>query len=237
MRSGSEWSDLDFMQLQRETLYHHDAAGRLLAVNEPGGAATPHLFVGITRQGSVGRYRFDAPESLVREAERVLDSLAIPVDLSALAPVFEALRTAVSSHLRIEREYAGPAYRFPDRLVRPGGVTLITEANQSLLADHWLDLVPDLDLRQPILAVLRDGAAVSLCYTSRLGPRAAEAGVETLPAFRGNGFAAQATAAWASTIQGRGLIPLYSTWRENLASQAVARRLGLLQYGVDVNFQ
>jgi predicted GNAT family acetyltransferase len=72
---------------------------------------------------------------------------------------------------------------------------------------------------------------VSVCFSARNGPLAAEAGVETLADFRGQGHAAAVTAAWAAQIQAEGRIPIYSTWWGNDASQAVARRLGLRMFG------
>ncbi|MBI4639501.1 MAG: GNAT family N-acetyltransferase [Candidatus Tectomicrobia bacterium] len=73
-------------------------------------------------------------------------------------------------------------------------------------------------------------------HSSRLSDRAAEAGVETLEEFRGHGYATNVTAGWALAIRERGLIPFYSTWWENIASQAVARQLGLILYGVELHF-
>ncbi|MGH2617528.1 MAG: GNAT family N-acetyltransferase, partial [Thermomicrobiales bacterium] len=40
---------------------------------------------------------------------------------------------------------------------------------------------------------------------------------------------------WAQAVRQEGRIPLYSTSWENLASQAVARKLGLVLYGVDLD--
>jgi len=69
---------------------------------------------------------------------------------------------------------------------------------------------------------------------SRTDPRAAhEAGVETLPEFRGNGFAKEVTAGWARAVDALGAIPMYSTSWQNTASQAVAKKLGLICYGAE----
>jgi len=78
------------------------------------------------------------------------------------------------------------------------------------------------------MAVIEDGAAVSLCHSARLTDRAAEAGVETLDVYRGRGYASVVVAGWAHAIQATGRIPLYRTSWDNLASQAVARRLRLV---------
>jgi GNAT superfamily N-acetyltransferase len=96
----------------------------------------------------------------------------------------------------------------------------------SWLYDEWADW-------QPCFAVVRDGAAVSVCFSSRIGAGAAEAGVETLPAFRGRGYAAAVTAAWGATVRETGRVPLYSTGWENLASQSCrpARRADHVRRG------
>jgi len=99
--------------------------------------------------------------------------------------------------------------------------------------DRDRDLATDLEHRQPCHAVVRDGAAVSLCFSSRTTGDAAEAGLNTVEAFRRRGYATAVTAAWALAVRRSGRIPLYSTSWDNLASRAVARRLGLILYGAD----
>ena len=62
---------------------------------------------------------------------------------------------------------------------------------------------------------------------------AAEAGVETLEAFRHQGLALAAVACWARAVQQTGRLALYSTSWDNEASLAVARRLSARIYGED----
>jgi predicted GNAT family acetyltransferase len=64
-----------------------------------------------------------------------------------------------------------------------------------------------------------------------------EGGVETLPSHRGRGLAAEVVAAWAAAVRADGRIPLYSTSFGNRASQAVARKPGLIRYGTDLHLR
>lgn len=84
--------------------------------------------------------------------------------------------------------------------------------------------------RTPIVALIEDGHAVSVCFCARLSDVAVEAGVETAVKFRGQGLATRVTAAWALAILDSGRVPLYSTSWTNHASLAVARKLGLETY-------
>ena len=74
---------------------------------------------------------------------------------------------------------------------------------------------------------------MSVCRSVRLSSRAHEAGVDTLVSYRRRGYATSVVAAWALAVRALNLTPLYSTSWDNVASQRVARRLGLVQYGVD----
>ena len=77
---------------------------------------------------------------------------------------------------------------------------------------------------------------MAVCCSSRVTGRAAEAGVNTLEGYRGRGYAPAAVAAWAAAVRASGRLPLYSTSWDNVASQGVARKLGLVLYGADLSF-
>ncbi len=85
-------------------------------------------------------------------------------------------------------------------------------------------------------AIIADGLVVSTCESSRESGLAAEAWVRTLPAYRGRGYAARVTAAWARDVRQRGKEPFYSYHRDNLASAAVARALRLIPFLDDAGF-
>jgi hypothetical protein len=126
----------------------------------------------------------------------------------------------------------GPAFSFGDQIPTPSGTLLVDRSNTSVL-EQFAWLMAEIDERQPCFAVVRDGIAVSICISARRTKRAAEAGVDTLEAYRGHGYATAVTSAWALAVRAEGLTPLYSTGWENAASRGVARRLGLIQYGAD----
>ena len=94
-------------------------------------------------------------------------------------------------------------------------------------------MASELNSWQPYLAIIEDSQAVSICRSVRLSSRAHEAGVDTLTGYRRRGYAMSVVAAWALAVRALNRIPLYSTSWDNVASQGVARRLGLVQYGVD----
>ncbi|WP_066951337.1 GNAT family N-acetyltransferase [Microtetraspora fusca] len=67
--------------------------------------------------------------------------------------------------------------------------------------------------------------------TPRRTRAGAEAGTWTDPAFRGRGYAAATTAAWAGLLSADCPHLFYSTSADNLSSQRVAGRLGLRAIG------
>ena len=128
---------------------------------------------------------------------------------------------------------AGPAFRFPGNLPQPAAVVCIDDS--ALLATHfgggWEDILGE--DRQPVMGIVRDKAASSVCFSARWGGAAAEAGVETAEADRGRELAPRVVAASAAAVREAGRVPLYSTSWTNPALRRVAAKLGLIPYAAD----
>ena len=139
----------------------------------------------------------------------------------------------LQSHAPIERISIGPAYRFPEHIVPPTGTIRLSPKNVELLKGDFTEMTSELSSSQPYLAIVEDSQVVSICRSVRISARAHEAGVETLASYQRCGHASSVIAAWALAVRALNLIPLYSTSWDNVASQGVAQRLGLVQYGVD----
>ena len=133
------------------------------------------------------------------------------------------------------RTWTGPAFSLPVTLPKSPDAIPIDSSNASLLRELFAGWIDDVDTCQPMLAIVVDGRAVSLCCSVRRSTAAHEAGVETAPPFRGGGLAGRAVSAWASSVRAMGRVPLYSTSWSNEASRTVARKLGLIQFGNDLH--
>lgn len=228
--------DREIMALHADVLFTYDARGRMQTSNEPDGGPAPRLLLGCSMNGSVVRFGQTVTEELARRVTEIIAHQLPAGTFQLPVAVVVAVREALESQAPVTEEGGGPVYRFPPAIPRTSETVRLTDANLELARETYPWLLHELEGWWPCFAVVRDGAAVSICFSSRIGPRACEAGVETIPAFRGRGYAATVTAAWAASIRDTGRIPLYSTSWENLASQGVASRLGLTMVGADVTW-
>ena len=224
-------SDIELMKIHVEVLFSQDENGGLLGINEPDGDAmlAPRFFLGHTSEGSICRFRYDLPEYVVMQLKEAVATEPMVMGQRTISQFHDILQ----SHAPVERVWYGPAYCFPERIESPANVVRLSRKNAGLLKGDFAEMVPELDDAQPYFAVVEDSQAVSICRSVRLSSRAHEAGVDTLESYRRRGYATSAVAAWALAVRALNLIPLYSTSRDNVVSQSVARRLGLIQYGVD----
>ena len=227
-------TDLELLDLHVRALFRHDARSRLLTVNEPdGGGPAPRLFFGRTREGNLWRFRADLPESLVGELEALCLDEPPAAELQGEPRHAEAYVRLLETHAPARGTEAGPAYRFAEYPEPKGALSAVTEANADCLHGGFEKLVEELPTYQPFVALLSEGRAVSVCRSVRVTRDAHEAGVETLPDFRGKGYAGEVSAAWARRVRDAGAIPLYSTSWENGASRAVAAKLRLVPFAAD----
>lgn len=224
--------DRELMRFHVEALFTYDASGRMLRVNEPGAKEAPRFFLGRTADDREPRFRWDLDDALVDELTALCSAGRADDGLRphrGWTPYHDVLARSAP----IRDSSAGPAYRFPRELPEAPGAVLVTKANADILRPHLEEWIDGIELQQPAFAVVVDGHAAAVCCSVRISPSAYEVGVETARSFRGRGYAVQVVAAWAAAVRAIGRIPLYSTSWENGASQAVARKLGLQQYGTD----
>lgn len=226
-------SDLDLARLQAAALYVHDPHGRLLRVNEPDPQdPVPRFLLIRTRHGNLWRTRHDLPPDLAAALDGLAADEPVGVDLATPPAHLAAYTDLLGRHAAPGAPDAGPAYYLPDLAAPPGTVT-ITPANADLLRAHYPTTLSELAQRAPVVVCVADGEAVAACSCARTTAQVAEAGIHTVEAYRGRGYAVATARGWAAGVYAQGKLPLYSTSWANTASQAVAARLGAVLYGVD----
>jgi RimJ/RimL family protein N-acetyltransferase len=228
--------DLDLMKLRAEIDFTYDARGRMLLTGEPCVNArrpSPRFTIGRARGGHTARFGAALPDVSAQALQRFVDRLEPVEALHFPEATLDVLREMLGG----PESAGGPAYRFPDVIATSGEAIRLTDENRELAKETFPWLYEEVADWQPCFVVVQDGAVVSACYSSRIGPLAAEAGLDTLAEFRGRGYAAAVTAAWGSEIRAMRRIPIYSTGWSNLASQGVARRVGLKLFGTDATWE
>ncbi|MGE7625523.1 GNAT family N-acetyltransferase [Viridibacillus sp. NPDC096237] len=221
-------SDLELMEHHVNVLYKHDAENRVTVVNEPPYDVAPRIFVGGTRLGSVVRYSNTLDASLVEKLEQVIGTNP--------GAYLGELINVLSIDRQLINLWIGPAYVFPD--VRDRAHTQakqVTHENKELLKPYFPYTFEDFEYKQPCFVIVEDNIPVSICCSARSSTKADEASVFTHEDYRGRGYGIDVTNAWAAEVQKQGRIALYSTSWDNFASQSVARKLKLLQYGTDIH--
>ena len=227
-------SHSELMRLHIEALFVHDAEQCMVRVNEPNGALAPRFFLGRTSDGIITRVRYDIGQSVREELEAAAAEVALsqqpdsPIDPTP----FEAI---LARSAPVQNTSTGPAFSFPRELPPTTDVAVVTGSNAHVLEALLAPWIPDVAASDPLFALTIDGNAVSVCCSVRQTLAAHEAGVETAPAYRGRGYAVLVAAAWAQAVRGLEREPLYSTSWQNAGSRAVARKLGLIQFGSDLH--
>lgn len=227
-------TDQELMAMHVRALFTHDARSRLLFVNEPGGGLpAPRLFLGRTRQGNLWRFRADLPKTLTGELEALCRDEPASDEFRSPPRHTAAYVRLLEAQAPVRELEAGPAYHFTECSEPARPPLALTDKDAGMLHGGFEDMVTELPSWQPFLALLDEGRAVSVCRSVRITPEAHEAGVETLPDFRGREYAKDVVAGWALLVRSLGAVPLYSTSWENTASQAVAKKMHLAIYGAD----
>lgn len=221
------YNHLELMNIQAQVLYVHDPAGRMTAINEYTNQPAPRFYMGHTTIGRVIRFNRNVPDPLVDQIMHILQD-------DSQIKIADIIRT-FDKGKEISSLWMGPAYVFNEIKMDYMGAILVTDDNKACLEAGFPNLLAEIKHREPCYMVIENDIAVSVCFSARYTELAAEAGVETLNNYRGKGYAFRVTSAWAQAIRQSHRIPLYSTSWDNYASQSIAKRLNLTQYGTDVS--
>lgn len=232
-------NDQGLLRIELDTGVTYDARGRMLLSNEPSETArkpAQRVCLGRTRDGHVVTLRADVPDDVAKQIEDIVAREPTDFDLTAPPAGDTAIRSALAQHAPVSDDGSGPTYRFPDTIPTLGEAIRLTDDNRDLVRETFPWLHRAYAVWWPAFTVIHDGAGVAVCFSSRIGPQAMAAGTFTVPEFRGRGFASIATAAWGAAVRATGRIPFYGTSWDNLSSQGVARRAGLIMYGATTSW-
>lgn len=222
------FSELELIVIQAEVLFVHNQVGRIKSVNEQGNPKAPRFFLSKTREGNITRYHCSLDGEIISKIEKLIRERSNHIEIAKIMKVLNEERT-------VENIWMGPAYMFPNNSNEPTRVIQITEKNKEHMRENFPNLIEQMEWRQPYFAIVENEQVVSICCSARSTPIAAEASVETVEGFQGKGYGADVVRAWAMSIKEEKRIPLYSTSWDNCASQAVARKLKLINYGMNLH--
>jgi GNAT acetyltransferase len=215
-------------QLQLETLFVLSERGRIISTRQPRPSPGPAFMLTRGSTEVTWAVRADIADEIADELDELVRQEPVTSEWERPPIHAERYRAALRGSVAW-----GPAFEFPEPVATPGGVESLHD--EALLQRHFSGWSAG-EIEggaSPVMAVLVDGHAVSVCCCARRSIVAAEAGLETAPAFRRRGYAARVTSAWAAAVRASGRTPLYSTAWTNESSLAVARKLGLRTYATN----
>ena len=206
-----------------------DDLGYLVRLPGPCPAAIPRFYIA-ELTGSGNHVRFTRQGLLPAVAEKLL-ALPPGVALENRGAVRQVL--AADAHCRTIRR--NKSYLFPAALDPQdfAGVVRLGAADRELVTqfDARIDTSDC-----PVFAVIAGGRIVSACTSSRETGQGAEAWVQTVPTRRRSGLGRRVVAAWGHYQLSQGKVPFYTLAWDNLASQALAESLELIQFVSDVSY-
>jgi len=239
-------TDRDLLAIEAATIYVLTDSGRILHRSSPDRKEGPRFRLASCASGHVVLIRHDVAEATARAIE----------GLVAREPALWRPDSA-PAHLNEYRRLLGEApfdgsdaeliWTFPDRLDYDHSAELVRSDTPE--GDRMLARLTERGMPEPLsemgfvdvgefwapwCVALQGDEIASLAFTVGMGPASAEVGVNTVPAFRGRGLAAAATAGWASLPANSGRVLFYGASRTNVSSQRVTQRLGLRLIGTSL---
>lgn len=236
---GVPVGDLELLRIETGVLWDRDNRGRIRGPVD--------LALGVAAEGIFAAVGQEVPDDVAIPVLVLAESGTPTPPSRAEPPAFiRACRDALTASLGGDLALSGgPSYYIepPIRFATHAGVlrsdspyadAVLNRRPEVWEPDEWADLVRG-GAGALWAMMLHEDRVVSICHTpgSRPGRTrpAAEAGTWTAPDFRGRGYAAATTAAWADLLSSHCPHLFYSTSAENHSSQRVAERLGLRPIG------
>jgi hypothetical protein len=199
-------TDMDLLRLQFASAFVLNAEGRLVFHNDPDRSRAPLVAISGCAERCICALRDDVAG---REAEEVLRMVAEGAPFAEDALTIDHV-ARIFGRTKDDGS-AGLVWPLPHTTVYPSDAALVrsgTTEGDALLRRLEKDGMPPslveigflsvADFWAPWSALLMGGEVAAIGFSARLGDEAADLGLVTLPAFRGRGLGAAATAAWAA---------------------------------------
>jgi len=217
-------------ELHLATAFVFDGERRITTTREPNPSLAVRFVLARGASSVAWAVRTDVKPEIANELDELAASEPVHAGEWQTAPV-HAARYEELLAMDFAEVDSGPLFEFPAEIAAPDHIVEVRSERELATSFHGWVHGEISEGRAPVMAIVDDGAPVSICFCARRSSTAAEAGVDTGERYRGKGYAARVTAAWALALRARRMTPLYSTSWTNEASLAVARKLGLVTYG------
>jgi hypothetical protein len=240
-------SDFELLSIQYQTRFLTTQPGRIVRENDPDHSPGPRLWLAGCASGNVSGVGSDVADGVAAEIAALLATEPPFVIRSSPPKYLDRYMELLSRDAAAPTSNPGLIYVLPNGLSDESGVSLVSSDSnegQRLQTSYSTHGMPDQlvklgfrnvsDLWLPWCMALQEGEVVSAAFAARLSEAGACLGVVTVPAFRGQGYAAAATAGWSRlpSLASRALF--YSTDQGNVSSQRVIARLGLRYLGASL---
>lgn len=225
------YDDRQLVEIEVEATYRLDDNGLFT------GPKASRFALWQTKDGNLARFRNDQPDELVKGIAALVEQEPVVSDLRVGLTHSEEYRRILNKWAPVKRVARGLGYKYPEKLTRFADAARVDKTNVHLATDTFPWLLEELEGCQPCLAVVNDERFVSVCRSVRISGKAHVAGVVTHEDYRKRGHATAVAVEWGMAVRELDRIPIYSTELENIASQRVAARAGLLLYNADHHFK
>jgi hypothetical protein len=230
------YSRKELLERHIEALFILNSQSKLVSINEPWDKTkpAPRLYAGKTIDGNI-IYKFscNVPSETLKKLEYYIKKETADTD-GIIKNIQEYLKILESKNYSEEISY----YYDNEKDMSIDNCSIIDENNikkYRLNGFEWLN--DEIKYCQPCYGIINDGYIISVCRSVRITKEAHEAGIETSEKHRGNNLAGKVLVKWSKDVKNRGCIPLYSTLKENKASQRVAEKTLLKKIGIGISIK